>query len=53
MTFQGNPPIEPQAPAPPSELELAHKWDTCIETTIKHTAIGVLGGALIFFFFSM
>jgi hypothetical protein len=57
MTFKGTPPSEatlPQAPqSVPSELEIASKWDTCVENTIKSVAIGVAVTLPIFFFASM
>jgi hypothetical protein len=56
MTFKGTPPAEatsPQAPHVPSELEIATKWDNCVETTIKSVAIGVAVTLPIFFFASM
>jgi len=58
MTFKGTPPAEATTtqvpstvtPQVPSELEIATKWDTCVETTIKSFAIGVAVTLPIFFF---
>lgn len=57
MTFKGTPPTEPAStqapPQVPSELEIATKWDNCVENTIKSVAIGVAVTIPIFFFASM
>ena len=50
-TFQAS--NTPQLPHVPSELEIATKWDTCVENTIKSVAIGVAVTLPIFFFASM
>lgn len=62
MTFKGTPPVEassppstPSSPSPapvpvPSELEIATKWDNCVESTIKSVAIGAAVTLPIFFF---